>query len=66
MSFKVVLAREDFSDEFVDEDMNGDESAKKADRTVRVTVTIDGTPYTQVVNLRYTAKPGKTGFAQSQ
>ena len=55
--------REDLSDELTDEGMSGTLDARKAPRTVQVTITVNGVTYSTPVVLRYTAKAGKTGIA---
>lgn len=63
LRFTTRIRREDLSDELTDEGMGGTEDARRAPRTVQLTVTVSGEAYTIAVPLRFTAKAGKTGVA---
>lgn len=63
--FSVVLRREDLASAFADEGLT-DVTVQNAPRTVRVTVTIDGVPLAADVDVRYTARAGSHGIAQTR
>lgn len=62
--FALTIRREDLSDELTDEGLGGSQTVSKEARTVRVTITVDGTTYTSLVPLTYSAKAGKSGVAK--
>ena len=64
VKFTVQLKKGDFSDELADEGMDGTEDAKKETRTVHMTVDVGGKLYEASVDLKYTAKAGKSGIAK--
>jgi hypothetical protein len=66
VKFDVKYKKGDFADDFADEGMDGTEEAKKEEREVVVTVTIDGVTYEKVQTVIYTAKVGKNGNAKEK
>lgn len=66
VKFTARLRREDVSDELTDEGMGGTSDARREDRTVQVTVTVDSEVFTIPVLLRYDARAGKSGTATTQ
>jgi hypothetical protein len=63
LAWKLAWKRQDLVSSLVDEQMNGLVFAKRDPRQVEVKLTMDGRTYRVLVNLAYSAKPGKTGSA---
>jgi hypothetical protein len=64
IKFRVQLKKGDFSDEMVDEGMDGTSDAKKAPRDIDISIQVGDVLYETTVTVQYTAKTGKTGIAK--
>jgi hypothetical protein len=62
--FRFNLMKGDFSDEMADEGMDGTVDAKKAPRTLGISVLVGEALHETTITVEYTAKAGKTGIAK--
>lgn len=64
VKFLCQFKKDDFSDETSDEGMGGTEDAKKETRTIAVRMEVGDLIYEASLDVKYTAKAGKSGIAK--